>query len=123
MKKIAEIVAGDETAYGIVRQTFIRRFDHSRIMESDFQAVYGGGLYSYRGIFVTGNHAVRDGTRWVDVADTSDAIPVSAQDVAHIGNVYNLDIDGGIIPIVNPDGELIAFLDNKQAFVMERIAA
>ncbi len=123
VKKIGEIVEGDETAYGIVHQTFIRRFDQSRTMESDFQEAYNGGLYNYRGILVTGNHAVRDGARWMRVADTQDAVPVGAGEAAPVGTVYNLDVEGGIIPIVNPDGELIAFLDDKQPFVLQRLTA
>lgn len=122
-KKIGEIVAGDETAYGVVRQTFIRRFDQSRTMEADFQASYNGGLYNYRGVLVTGNHAVRDGDRWMQVADTRDAVPASFDETATVGNVYNLDIEGGVIPVVNPDGELIAFLDDKQAFALHHLAA
>ncbi len=122
-KKIGEIVAGDETAYGIVHQTFIRRFDQSRTMEADFQASYNGGLYNYRGVLVTGNHAVRDGDRWMQVADTRDAVPASFDETATVGNVYNLDIEGGVIPVVNPDGELIAFLDDKQAFALHHLAA
>ncbi len=122
MKRIGDIESGDETVYGVVHQKILRRFDQAYMMTEVFQRVYRGGLYDYRGILVTGNHVVHNGARWMQVADAREALPVSADDAAHIGNVYNLDVEGGIIPVVNPDGELIAFLDDKQAFVMERIA-
>ena len=122
-KKIGEISAGEETAYGIVHQTFIRRYDQARAGTRDFHAAYRGGLFRYRGILVTGNHAVRDGAGWMMVADAEATVPVSMEDAVHIGNVYNLDVEGGIIPIVNPGGELIAFLDDKQPFAMRRLAA
>lgn len=123
VKKIGEIAIGDETTYGIVRQSFIRRFDQNRSGEADFQEVYNGGLYHYRGVLVTGNHAVRERGRWMHVADTREAVPAAAEKTAHIGNVYNLDIEGGIIPVINPDGELIAFLDGKQPFVLRHLSA
>lgn len=122
VKKIGEIATGDETAYGTVHRTFIRRFNQAYMMTEMFQRVYRGGLYDYRGILATGNHVLRDGVRWMALADTPEARPVSVDAAAHIGNVYNLDVEGGIIPIVNPDGELISFLDDKQALIMERIA-
>lgn len=121
-KRIGDIESGDETIYGVVHQKILRRFDQAYMMTEVFQRVYRGGLYDYRGILVTGNHVVHNGARWMQVADACEALPVSADDATHIGNVYNLDVEGGIIPVVNPDGELIAFLDDKQAFVMERIA-
>lgn len=122
-KKISEISACDETACGVVHQTFIRRFDQARAGTRDFYAAYHGGLFYYRGILVTGNHAVRDGAGWMAVAESQTAVPVGMEEIAHIGNVYNLDVEGGIIPIVNPGGELIAFLDDKQPFAMRRLAA
>lgn len=96
VKKIGEIVVGDNTAYGAVRQTYIRRFDQGRTATQDFQIVYRGGLYEYRGILVTGNHVVKTNGRWTAIAELDDVQPVFAP---HVGNVYNLDVEGGVIPV------------------------
>ncbi len=123
LKKIGDITAGDVTAYGEVHQTFIRRFDQTRMATRNFQSVYRGGLYNYNGILVTGNHVVRAGAHWIQVADAQGAVPVGIDETAHIGNVYNLDVEGGIIPVMNAAGELMAFLDDKQAIIFDKLAA
>lgn len=120
LRKIGEIAAGDMTAYGVVRQAFIRRYDQDHMMTEAFQQTYQGGLYTYRGILVTGNHRVHHHGQWKMVADTEYAIPAKA---FHAGTVYNLDVDGGIIPVASEDGSIVNFLDDKQAFVSEYLAA
>lgn len=120
IKKIGEIIIGDETAYGRVNQTFIRRFDQSLMLTKNFQQAYLGGLYRYKGVLVTGNHMVRDGQQWLYVAHASGVVPVLDMSVE---NVYNLDVEGGIIPIMDEQGIVLAFLDDKQTYIAQRLSA
>lgn len=119
-KKIGEITVGEETAYGIVNQTHLHRFDQSRAATQDFQIVYRGGLYEWQGILVTGNHILNHGNRWLAIAELADVRPVFAP---HIENVYNLDVEGGIIPVITSEGGMVPFLDNNQFLTEKHLAA
>lgn len=119
-KKIGTIVAGDETAYGVVHQTFVRRFDQSVMLTKNFQQAYLGGLYRYKGVLVTGNHMMHENRQWLSVAHAPGVVPVLDLSIEH---VYNLDVEGGIIPVIDEEGAILAFLDDKQAYVADRLSA
>lgn len=54
------------------------------------------------------------------IAELDDVQPVFAP---HVGNVYNLDVEGGVIPVVDADGAIIPFLDDKQFIAARHLVA
>lgn len=108
VKPIASIRAGDVTAAGQVSRTYAREFDPADQLSETGYSTYRGGLYLYRGVYVTGNHAVHEDGRWIEVADSALATPADR----HVRTVYNLDVENFIVPVIGADGWIAFFADN-----------
>jgi len=120
-RPIVSLREGDLTAGGRVLRIVRRPIDPAALATGPGIAAWQGGLYRYRGILVTGNHAVRHDGAWRAVAEVPEARHLAGP--ADLAMVVNLATTGERIVAVAADGTDVTFADHDKGFELACLAA